>query len=191
MLQCVIPEISHYCSRQYDWIRGYASSPRSMFPIILCKAEWLLSQNSRGFESYNLEKQWISCSPFFPNHLLLSLSKRHTSVSYVLTYIIILPPSSIFDCSINTYIFFPFSSLFFCLMVRWFWINSRELIFFRQKDNTVEPCKYSHQWAQKKLAVLAGWPYLRRFFFTRKCMAVITRWLYYWGCRKAWFHCLR
>lgn len=141
MLQCVIPEISHYCSRQYDWIRGYASSPRSMFPIILCKAEWLLSQSSRGFESYNLEKQWISCSPFFPNHLLLSLSKRHTSVSYILTYIIILPPSSIFDCSINTYIFFPFSSLFFfCLMVRWFWINSRELIFFRQKDNTVEPC---------------------------------------------------
>lgn len=103
MLQCVIPEISHYCSRQYDWIRGYASSPRwSMFPIILCISEWLFSQNSRGFESYNLEKQWISCSPFFPNHLLFSLSKRHTSLSYVLTYIIILPPSSIFDCSINT-----------------------------------------------------------------------------------------
>ena len=100
-------------SRQYDWIRGYASSPRSMFPIILCISEWLFSQNSRGFESYNLEKKWISCPPFFPNHLLFSLSKRHTSVSYVLTYIIMLPPSSIFDCSINTYIFFPFSSLFF------------------------------------------------------------------------------
>ena len=145
MLQFVIPEISHDCSRQYDWIRGYASSPRLMFPNILCISEWLFSQTSRGFESYNLEKQWIfwSCSPFFPNHVLFSLSKSHTSVSYFLTYIIILPPSSIFDCSINAYIFFSFffcCCFFFCLTVRWFWINSRALIFFRQKDNKVEPC---------------------------------------------------
>ena len=133
VLQCVIPEISQDFSRQYDWIRGYASSPRSMFPHILCISELLFSQNSRGFESYNLEKQWIfwSCSPFFPNHLLFFLSKSYTRVSYFLTYIIILPPSSVFDCSINTYnYFFLFLVFFFvCLMVQWFWINSRALIF--------------------------------------------------------------
>ena len=135
MLQFVIPEISQDCSGQYDWIRGYASSPRSMFPNILWISEWLFSQNSWGFESYNLERQWIfwSCSPFFPNHLLFCLSRRHTSASYFLTYMIISPPSSIFDFSINTYIFFLISSLFFCLMVRWFWINFRELIFFVKK----------------------------------------------------------
>ena len=193
MLQCVIPEISHYCIRQYDWIRGYASSPRSMFPIILCKAEWLLSQNSRGFESYNLGKQWISCSPFFPNHLLLSLSKRHTSVSYILTYIIILPPSSIFDCSINTYIFFPFSSLFFLfngllVLDQFPWINFffvKKIIQWNPVNTVTNGPKKNWQYWQ------GGHIYDDFFFFTRKCMAVIMRWLYYWGCRKAWFHCLR
>ena len=63
--------------------------------------------------------------------------------------------------------------------------------------NTVQPRQYGHQWAQKI------WSYLRAIVLTKvllqrmygpfagrpKKVAVITRWPYYRGGRKAGFHC--
>ena len=116
---------------QYDWIHGYASSPRLMFPNIPCTciSEWLFLQNSLGFESYNVEKQWIfwSCFPFpqIINYYPLS----HSGTPLI--------QSPIYEG------------------------------FFFSQENV--------------------WQFLRD---SQKKVAVIMRWLYYQGGRKAWFLCL-
>ena len=78
-------------------------------------------------------------------------------------------------------------------------------MFFNKKRNSLTEKIYSgtpllrSPMGPKNFAVLTEWPYLRGFFFTRKCMAVfarrqstvavITKLPYYRGGRKAEFHC--